>query len=251
MRRPPKKGRSRIEDRGKTIEARKPCLKLEMSRRTWYRRKSLSEMRPEAAERAKALANGRSLRQIAEALKQEGFVSTSGSAYQPGVVFAVRDRIEERGESYRYEFGSARLFWRHDERDGAASGALQDSRPDAARLRRPPEARATRPGPSGCRAGTGGVARTRGVGRDLRRRARPCWSDWLERALMPLERRPSQAMATGTSCSPAWSTGECGCWRPSPSTSGFFQKARLRPPMPSFRINPIASWRSFAPSRCA
>jgi hypothetical protein len=31
----------------------------------------------------------------------------------------------------------------------------------------------------------------------------------------------------------------------------FFQKARLRPLMPSFRINPIASWRDFAPSRCA
>ena len=118
--------------------------------------------------------------------------------------FAVRDRIEERGGSYRYQFGSAprfraglhagpvvisecgiptpnRLFWRHDERDGAASGALQGSRPAAARLRRPPEARPPRPGPSGRRAGTGGVARTRGVGGDLRRRARPCWSDWLER----------------------------------------------------------------------
>jgi hypothetical protein len=32
-----KKGRPRIEDRAKTIEARKPWLKLEMSRRTWYR----------------------------------------------------------------------------------------------------------------------------------------------------------------------------------------------------------------------
>ena len=74
-----------------------------------------------------------------------------------------------------------RLFWRHDERDGAASGALQGSRPDAARLRRPPKPRPPRPGPSGRRAGRGGVARTRGVGRDLRRRARPCWSDWLER----------------------------------------------------------------------
>src|ERR1700722_843687 len=27
-------------------------------------------------------------------------------------------------------------------------------------------------------------------------------------------------MATGTSCSPAWSTGEYDCWRPSLSTSG-------------------------------
>ena len=36
-----------------------------------------------------------------------------------------------------------------------------------------------------------------------------------------------------------------------PSMGVFFQKARLRPLMPSFRINPIASWRSFAPSRCA
>jgi hypothetical protein len=30
-----KKGRPRIEDRARTIEARKPWLKLEMSRRTW------------------------------------------------------------------------------------------------------------------------------------------------------------------------------------------------------------------------
>jgi hypothetical protein len=37
---PPKKGRSRIEDRTRTIEARKPSLKLEMSRRTWYRRQA-------------------------------------------------------------------------------------------------------------------------------------------------------------------------------------------------------------------
>ena len=36
----PKKGRPRIEDRAKTIEARKPWLKLEMSRRTWYRRQA-------------------------------------------------------------------------------------------------------------------------------------------------------------------------------------------------------------------
>ncbi len=36
-----------------------------------------------------------------------------------------------------------------------------------------------------------------------------------------------------------------------PTVEVFFQKARLRPLMPSFRINPIASWRSFAPSRCA
>jgi hypothetical protein len=31
-----KKGRPRIEDRARTIEAKKPWLKLEMSRRTWY-----------------------------------------------------------------------------------------------------------------------------------------------------------------------------------------------------------------------
>jgi hypothetical protein len=40
------KGRPRIEDRANTNEARKPWLKLEMSRRTWYRR--------EAEKRAKA-----------------------------------------------------------------------------------------------------------------------------------------------------------------------------------------------------
>ena len=34
MRRSPKKGRPRIEERHKTVEARKPWLKLEMSRRT-------------------------------------------------------------------------------------------------------------------------------------------------------------------------------------------------------------------------
>jgi hypothetical protein len=35
-----RKGRPRIEDRAKTIEARAPWLKLGMSRRTWYRRQA-------------------------------------------------------------------------------------------------------------------------------------------------------------------------------------------------------------------
>jgi hypothetical protein len=35
-----RKGRPRIEDRANTIEARKPWLKMEMSRRTWYRRQA-------------------------------------------------------------------------------------------------------------------------------------------------------------------------------------------------------------------
>ena len=35
-----RKGRPRIEDRAKTNEAKKPWLKLEMSRRTWYRRQA-------------------------------------------------------------------------------------------------------------------------------------------------------------------------------------------------------------------
>jgi hypothetical protein len=35
-----RKGRPRIEDRAKTIEARKPWQKLQMSRRTWYRRQA-------------------------------------------------------------------------------------------------------------------------------------------------------------------------------------------------------------------
>ena len=35
-----KAGGPRIEDRARTIEARKPWLKLEMSRRTWYRRQA-------------------------------------------------------------------------------------------------------------------------------------------------------------------------------------------------------------------
>jgi hypothetical protein len=33
-------GRPRVEDCAKTIEARKPWLKLGMSRRTWYRRQA-------------------------------------------------------------------------------------------------------------------------------------------------------------------------------------------------------------------
>lgn len=40
MKRAPKKGRPRIEDRARTIEAKKPWLKLGMSRRTWYRRRA-------------------------------------------------------------------------------------------------------------------------------------------------------------------------------------------------------------------
>jgi hypothetical protein len=36
----PRKGGPRIEDRANTIEARKPWLKLGMSRRTWYRRQA-------------------------------------------------------------------------------------------------------------------------------------------------------------------------------------------------------------------
>jgi hypothetical protein len=35
-----RKGRSRIEERHLTIEARQPWLKLGMSRRTWYRRQA-------------------------------------------------------------------------------------------------------------------------------------------------------------------------------------------------------------------
>jgi hypothetical protein len=37
---PAKKGRPRIEERARTIEARKPWLMLGMSRRTWYRRRA-------------------------------------------------------------------------------------------------------------------------------------------------------------------------------------------------------------------
>jgi hypothetical protein len=40
MTQPRKTGRPRIEDRAKTIEARTPWLRLEMSRRTWYRRRA-------------------------------------------------------------------------------------------------------------------------------------------------------------------------------------------------------------------
>jgi hypothetical protein len=40
------KGRPRIEERAKTNEARKPWLKLEMSRRTWYRRQAEKRIAP-------------------------------------------------------------------------------------------------------------------------------------------------------------------------------------------------------------
>jgi hypothetical protein len=42
MSQPRKTGRPRIEDRAQTIEAKKPWLKLQMSRRTWYRRQAES-----------------------------------------------------------------------------------------------------------------------------------------------------------------------------------------------------------------
>jgi hypothetical protein len=37
---PHRKGGPRIEHRAQTIEAKKPWLKLQMSRRTWYRRQA-------------------------------------------------------------------------------------------------------------------------------------------------------------------------------------------------------------------
>jgi hypothetical protein len=40
MTKPRKTGRPRIEDRHLTHEAERPWLKLEMSRRTWYRRQA-------------------------------------------------------------------------------------------------------------------------------------------------------------------------------------------------------------------
>jgi len=49
VRRLPKKGRPRIEDRAKTIEARQPWLKLGMSRRTWYRRQAEQRARSTSA----------------------------------------------------------------------------------------------------------------------------------------------------------------------------------------------------------
>jgi len=55
MRRLPKKGRPRIEDRAKTIEARKPWLKLEMSRRTWYRRQAEKRDCPQGATEMSAM----------------------------------------------------------------------------------------------------------------------------------------------------------------------------------------------------
>ena len=49
-------------------------------------RKSLAEMRPEVAARAKAIARGRTLREIAEALEAEGLVSSTGKPFKPSVV---------------------------------------------------------------------------------------------------------------------------------------------------------------------
>jgi hypothetical protein len=46
---PARKGRPRIEDRAQTIEARKPWLKLNMSRRTWYRRRAEQRARSTSA----------------------------------------------------------------------------------------------------------------------------------------------------------------------------------------------------------
>ena len=46
-------------------------------------RKSLGELRPEVAKRAKALAKGKSLRKIAAALAAEGFVAASGRDLKP------------------------------------------------------------------------------------------------------------------------------------------------------------------------
>lgn len=43
-----KLGRPRLEDRDKTIEARKPWLVLKMSRATWYRRQAEKRARPAA-----------------------------------------------------------------------------------------------------------------------------------------------------------------------------------------------------------
>lgn len=40
-----KRGRPRIEDRHKTIEAQKPWLALGMARRTWYDRKAKGELK--------------------------------------------------------------------------------------------------------------------------------------------------------------------------------------------------------------
>jgi hypothetical protein len=40
LKRPPKKGRPRIDERGETIAATKPWLKLGMSRSTWDRRQA-------------------------------------------------------------------------------------------------------------------------------------------------------------------------------------------------------------------
>jgi DNA invertase Pin-like site-specific DNA recombinase len=51
--------------------------------------KSLAELQPEAAARAKALRKGRSLREVSAALAAEGFVSATGTRLQPNVVKAL------------------------------------------------------------------------------------------------------------------------------------------------------------------
>jgi hypothetical protein len=53
---PAKIGRPRLEDRANTIEARKPWLPLNMSRRTWYRRQAERRKAREAGENRSAAA---------------------------------------------------------------------------------------------------------------------------------------------------------------------------------------------------
>ena len=48
-------------------------------------------MRPEVAERAKALAKGKSLRALAEALAEEGFTSAAGNPLHTDVVKGLID----------------------------------------------------------------------------------------------------------------------------------------------------------------
>jgi hypothetical protein len=58
MTKPPRKGRPRIEDRAKTIEAKQPWVAKGMSRSTWYRRKSEKTAPPAPAKRSDDGARG-------------------------------------------------------------------------------------------------------------------------------------------------------------------------------------------------
>jgi DNA invertase Pin-like site-specific DNA recombinase len=69
-------------------------------------RKSLAERSPELAAAARALNDGRSLRKIADALAEQGFVTPSGKVYAPSAVkgmLASGSKSQPKGRGFRAE----------------------------------------------------------------------------------------------------------------------------------------------------